>query len=589
MLSKHSTTTKMVNIFHILSSRISHRGPDRESRLIFNDPINIILDFKRLAIMDVTTNGDQPFKYEIKNRSIYVMCNGEIYNFKELVKFNKLTLHSSSDCEVIIAMYVQLINVYQNETTQYDNKFTQYDNKFTQYDNKFTQYDNKFEDFITNHMHRMCNSLNSEHAFVIVDMDTTTGDYIVISSTDRYGIRPLFIEDNNDAIHVSSELQGLPMTGTVERFKPRHFGIITKCNCIIQPMKYYTYYNMDDIYLNPSTAYENHMYLSTMESTIKGTLTKAVVQRLSSDRPYGCLLSGGVDSSLVSAIAAKHLGEHNIILNTFSIGMEGGTDEYYANLVAKHIKSNHTHITVPEQSFIDAIPDVIKTIGSYDITTVRASVGQYLISQWISKNTNIKVLLCGDGSDELCGSYKYFHFAPSPEEFHKECIRLLNDIHFFDGLRVDRCISHFGIEARFPFLDHKFVDFYLSCNPKIRMPQGGVEKWLLRESFKHSGILPQEVLFRPKEAFSDGVSSEKKSWYKIIQNNLDKVYSEEDVKNSSFVHLPPVSKESLHYRKLFSEHFTSTNQSVDQTIPYFWLPKWCGNINEPSARVIELR
>lgn len=269
--------------------------------------------------------------------------------------------------------------------------------------------------------------------------------------------------------------------------------------------------------------------------------------------------------------------------------MPGGTDEKYAKMVAEFIKSNHTHIEVKEQDFLDAIPKIVETIGSYDITTVRASTGQYLASKWIAENTHIKVLLIGDVSDELAGSYKYFHNAPSPEAFHNECVRLLEDIHLFDVLRADRCIARFGIEARLPFADHRFMDFYLGCDSKLRMPRDRMEKWLLREAFKDTKILPEEVRLRSKEAFSDGVSSTKRSWYTIIRENVEKMFTDEQllIAKDKYKHLPPHTKEALYYRTLFCKHF-GENESVARTIPYFWLPKWSGNITDPSARILDV-
>ena len=303
-----------------------------------------------------------------------------------------------------------------------------------------------------------------------------------------------------------------------------------------------------------------------------------------------------MDSSIVSAFASKHLQKHGKTLRTFSIGMPGGVDEKYAKMVAKHIGSNHTHVEVSEQEFLDVIPDVIKTLGSFDITTVRASTGQYLLSKWISENTDIKVLACGDFSDEEMGSYLYFLNAKTPKDFHDECIRMLEDIHMYDGMRADRCISHFGIEARFPFADHRLIDFILRCDPQLRMAKDGVEKWLLRKSLEAQptlwdgiDLLPPEVLWRQKCAFSDAVSSTERSWYEIIQENAEKMYTDDDLKEAQekFTHLPPYTKESLYFRNIFCNTF-GHNESVAKTIPYIWLPKWSGNITEPSARILDI-
>lgn len=528
--------------FYESSKKISHRGPDRSHTITMGNPVNIMIDFERLSIMDTSTRGDQPFKFEEGDRTVYVMCNGEIYNFHNIIEEFKLSPKSGSDCETIPLMYQNKIPVKQ-----------------------------------------IMQKLNSEHSCVILDINTKTGDYELYLGTDRFGIRPLFIAWDEFGFYWSSELIGLPCIDNndahIERFHPRHIGYISKNNNKISEISYIKYYSFDS----------NFTYIPN-STKIMELLTNAVIMRLESDRPYGCLLSGGADSSLVSAIASKHLKTMGKKLKTFSIGMPNGTDEKFAKMVADYIDSDHTHIMVSEKDFINAIPDIVKTIGSYDITSVRASTGQYLISKWISENTDIKVLLCGDGADEVAGGYKYFHNAPSPQEFHNECIRLLEDIHCYDGLRADRCISHFGIEARFPFLDYKFVEYYLGCDPKYRQPKNGLEKWLIRNSFDGTNLLPHEVLFRHKEAFSDGVSSIKKSWYKIIQENVEKQYDDYELdfaKTKYSYHLAPLTKEALWYRELFESYY-GKNKSVAKTIPYFWLPKWCGNITDPSARVLEI-
>jgi asparagine synthase (glutamine-hydrolysing) len=256
-------------------------------------------------------------------------------------------------------------------------------------------------------------------------------------------------------------------------------------------------------------------------------------------------------------------------------------------MVSEYIGSEHTHVVFKVQEFIDAIPSIVYNIETYDITTVRASVGQYLISKWVRENTNIKVLLIGDGSDELTKGYKYNHKAPNPQVAQEDTKRLLRDIIYFDGQRADRGIASNGLEARLPFLDRRFISLYLSIEPKLTMPIDGIEKWLLRESFKDSNILPNEVLYRSKEAFSDGVSSLKKSWYQTVQDEMNerfKYVSMEDIANTYPFNTPP-SKEALFYRMEFERLFNKNSVNV---IPYFWLPKWVGDIKEPSARVLDI-
>lgn len=290
---------------------------------------------------------------------------------------------------------------------------------------------------------------------------------------------------------------------------------------------------------------------------IRETLTQAVQARSRAERPMGALLSGGLDSSLVAGLLAKEFKKRGETLRTFSIGMPGATDKEHAENVAKHIGSVHTHIEFSERDFLDAVEEVVKVTETFDITTIRATTGNYLVGKWISENTDVKVLLIGDGSDELCSGYMYFHSAPDPHSSHLENIRLINDIHQYDVLRADRGVADNGLEARVPFLDKHFIDLYLTIDPKLRIPtttEKGfkMEKALLRDSFLGENLIPDSVLYRKKEAFSDGVSSEDKSWYVILQEWCEKEYSDQDLEESTKLsYLPPVSKESLHYRKLF--------------------------------------
>jgi asparagine synthase (glutamine-hydrolysing) len=434
----------------------------------------------------------------------------------------------------------------------------------------------------------MCQEFNSEHAFAIIDIDRSTGDYTVIIAEDRFGIRPIFTVENEQGFGFSSELIGVPFRtdekSIVKRFPPRHYAVLTKKDGQLGKMQYYKYYDLRNIKQTITD-------LTTAKSMVYTALNQAVIDRLESDRPIGCLLSGGLDSSLVSALAAKHLKKFGRKLRTFSIGLPDSTDEPYAREVAKYIGSDHTHILLKEEDFYNAIEEIVKVTGTYDITTIRATTGQFLVARWISQNTDIKVLLCGDGSDELCSGYMYFHKAPDAQQSHQENVRLIEDIHFFDGLRADRGVSYWGIEMRFPFLDVGFVETYLSIEPKLRTPQGleSIEKWLLRESFAESKVLPESVRMRPKEAFSDAVSARSRSWKDMIIERVNKLYTDTEltVKAQEYKHLPPISKESLYYRELFCKQY-GKNVSVSETVPYFWLPKWCGDIKDPSARVLQV-
>jgi asparagine synthase (glutamine-hydrolysing) len=302
-----------------------------------------------------------------------------------------------------------------------------------------------------------------------------------------------------------------------------------------------------------------------------------------SDRPICSLLSGGLDSSLVSAILAREIAPQK--LTTFSIGVQGSTDLIYAKKVADYIGSIHHSVELTEEEFCAAIEDTIRIIESYDITSVRASVGNYLISKYISEKTDFKVVYNGDYSDEVCGGYMYFKKAPSEEAFHNECCRLVKDICFFDSLRSDRTISSQGLEARVPFSDKEFVTHYMSIDPKLRMSNDNIEKYMLRKAFDGTDLLPNEVLFRSKVAFSDGVSSINRSWHEVIRDYIGLRVTDAEFKREKekYTFNQPETKEAYYYRKVFEQHYPNS----EHIIPYMWLPKWCGDIKDPSARELE--
>ena len=530
-------------------NKLSPRGPDYFKTINININFNnnylkyITLGFHRLSIIDTTMRGSQPFEFIYENKIIYVMCNGEIYNYKKLIKYHNLTVNSSSDCEVLQQLYIKY----------------------------------GFD--------KMIKLLRGEFSIILIESDMTTNEYKFFIGRDQVGVRPLYYGINHNFICFSSLLKGIPSLQT------------TLCNQFI-PGNYISFTNkkFQNIIDKGTLDYINHYDLNKKQSCINNEkealklihdeFIKCVEYRMNSDVPIGALLSGGLDSSIICAIASRYLKSKGKRLRTFSIGLKNSTDEYYAKMVSKYINSLHTHITIPENHFINAIEQTIYTVESYDTTTIRASVGQYLISKYISENYDIKVLLIGDGSDELTGGYMYFHNAPSPTKFHNENIRLLKDIHKYDGQRADRCISHNGLESRVPFLDYNFIDLYLRIDPSLRMPRihngKKMEKYLLRKAFE--GFLPEKVLWRHKEAFSDGVSSLKKSWYEIIQEMANKKYTNDNIKEITTGILPKTAEEYM-FRKIFEKYFTDNTTNV---IPYFWLPKWSGKITEPSARILQI-
>lgn len=476
------------------------------------------LGFTRLALNGLEQSGMQPMKYD----DIVWVCNGEIYNWKEIANDIRYTNISGSDCEIIGPL--------------------------------LKKYD--YRD--------MFRYIHGVFAMIISHKNN------IIVARDPYGVRPLFILISKDRVILSSELKAFPDIDflVVQPFPPGHYAIINKQTLSITYYKYHT----QCIFAIPR---------NNVLSTIRISLITAVYRRMLTERPIAALLSGGLDSSLIAAIVQKHL---TIPLETFSIGFEGSEDLRHARMVAKHIGSKHTEIIMTPDEFFSVIPQVIKDIESYDITTVRASVGNWLVAREISRRSNAKVVFNGDGADELLGGYLYFYKSPSEAEFECESDRLLQDIHMFDVLRSDRCISSHGLEPRTPFLDKDFVDAVKSIPVDMRRPTSTqVEKWVLREAFSYTTLLPHEVLFRRKEAFSDGVSTNKGvSWYQECQSRALEVAPNWKEMSETITHLKPYTAESYYYRSLFDTFYPK----YSHTIPYFWMPKWSPETTDPSAKTL---
>jgi asparagine synthase (glutamine-hydrolysing) len=557
------------DVLHKSFEMLQYRGPDRSNLTTLSDK-NIMLGFHRLSIMDTSTNGDQPFIIETKDRTIYTLCNGEIYNFKELLQKYNFNPKSNSDCEIIPLIY-QKYGIDQ-----------------------------------------LVKDIRGEFAIIILDINNITNEMNCHVVRDPFGVRPLFIGVDNNGICISSELKG--QTGIYDTFENEDYIIDQFKGGNYGTFKYinnkWSNIELTQYYFFPSEI----KYYDINESIelIKNTFVNAVKCRLESDRPLGFLLSGGVDSSAVVGVAYSLLKDISN-LYTFSIGFEGGTDEPNAKLVAEYINSDiitvpydiniqdyqnliknytkglHTHVMITNEQAINMIETTVRIIESFDLTSNRASVMQLMISQFISRNTNIKVLLCGDASDEQYGSYLYFSKCNDPKEFNDECIRLMDEIYKYDGLRCDRAVSNSKIEIRLPFSDQSLVDLTFQIDPKLRMTSThGIEKWLFRQAMK--GFIPEQVRTRIKVALSDGCSSKDNSWYKMIQDKLESKYTNKDLENakSKYIHLTPYTKEGLYYREIFCKYYGNSN-TVSKVIPYYWLPKWTGldsKLLDPSARTL---
>jgi asparagine synthase (glutamine-hydrolysing) len=541
--------------------KLSHRGPDNSSFLndtskLSSKKYHTIWGFHRLAINGQTPESNQPFF--IKNCRL--VCNGEIYNFRNLIKEFGLEeeYKSQSDCEIIIHLYKKI--------------------------------------GIRDTLRR----LDGVFALVLHDYETET-TYI---ARDPVGVRSLFIsgydQTYSNLVIVSSELKGISECCQPDamQFPPGCYATYSKLvngfdKANTPFFNFYSYYENvsithDVLRGRIERTYNYPTVEDTEENICKNIATlfeEAVVKRLMSDRKVGALLSGGLDSSSVVAIMCRHIPAKD--LNTYSIGLKGSTDLVWARKVADYLGTNHHEICLTEEEFLGAIKETIEQIESYDTTSIRASIPNFLVSQYISENTDDCVIYCGDMSDEIFGSYRGFMKAQTDEDFKRENERMVRDVCYFDLLRSDKSISGAGLEARVPFADKKFLQYVMSIPPRYKMfTDERIEKYIFRKAF--NGLLPEDILWRRKEAFSDGVSGHERSWFQIIRDYIDtKVTNDEYNKYKEFteytqVYNTPYDKESYYYRTIFEKIY----RGCEKTIPYFWRHPFCEE-KDPSARLLE--
>lgn len=476
------------------------------------------MSFHRLSIMDTTNAGNQPFIFE----NVHLTCNGEIYNNPELrATYRDFPYKSSSDCEVILPLY-------QDKG-----------------------------------ICGMAQALDGEFALVIYDSKLDK----FLAARDPIGIRGMYYGyTKHGDICFASEMKALQeVCVEIMPFPPGHY---------YDGEKFLPYIDITAVekYNDDS---DEEMYRKVNE-----LLTRGVEKRLQSDVPVGFLLSGGLDSSLVCAIAARLIDKP---IRTFAIGIvDGPIDTKYARIVADYIGSEHTEVLFTKDDIFNNLSHLIYQIETYDITTIRASMGMYLICKYIHENTDIKVLMTGEISDELFG-YKYTDFAPSPEAFQEEAAKRVRELYMYDVLRADRCISGNSLEGRVPFGDIDFVKYVMSINPKRKMNTTGMGKYILRKSFE-GDYLPHDILYREKAAFSDAVGHSSVEYLKAFAESFytDEEYEEKRMK---YTHARPFTKESLLYREIFEQHFPGRAGTVKD----FWMPNksWenC-DVDDPSARVL---
>jgi len=564
---------KMCGIFAILNSSqckenlINYgftqgrgRGPESSILDTFCSS-TVTLGFHRLAINGLNNTSNQP----LVRGSLRLICNGEIYNFKQLYDMLHMNATTQSDCEVILHLYERF------------------------------------------GIEKTVQLLDGVFAFVLVDLNEKK----IHVARDMFGVRPLYrlspssnITTSSFIIGFSSEMKQLTeiyhenrSLYTIQHFPPGTIATYGQTNSpnlnlpplwVLEKERKWTMATPSTFTFS-YTREEEVCYEDAIQPwlpLIRDRLVEAVEKRCgASERPIACLLSGGLDSSLVTALVNQYHIKHGLPkLETFSIGLAGSTDLVYAKKVAEYLGTKHTEILLTKEDFFQSLPEVVRTIESYDTTTVRASIGNFLVGQFIRNNSEAKVIFNGDGSDEVTGGYLYFHKAPNAVEFDLECRRLLEDIHMFDVLRSDRCISSHGLEPRTPFLDKAFVQTYLSIPSMLRFyaKHGKCEKHLLRTAFstymdiEGKSLLPDDVLWRKKEAFSDGVTAETTCLSSIISSQLiplrDHIHG--------YFSSTSLTTEQLYYKLLFEKTF----KTLDHIIPYYWMPKFIEGVFDASAR-----
>ena len=516
-------------------ARTKYRGPD-DTRLIDTAKHKVlkssasgqaisescsrgIMGFHRLAIMGLTSSGMQPFMMD----GCSVVCNGELYGFEKLKKELEdkgYTFHSGSDCEILLPLWFE----YGTD---------------------------------------MFNMLDAEFALVLYDCRTDE----FTAARDPIGIRPLYYGyDGEGCIAFASEPKSLlGICSRIMPFPPGCYwcnGEFTRYRDMTLVREYVTD-DLDEICRN-----------------INARLTEGVRKRLVADANVGFLLSGGLDSSLVCAIAAR---EESAPVRTFAVGMDvDPIDLKYARAVADYIGSDHTEVIMTRSEVLEELEHVIYLLGTYDITTIRASIGMYMVCKAVHENTDIRVLLTGEISDELFG-YKYTDFAPDAAEFQKEACKRIRELHMYDVLRADRCISGNSLEGRVPFGDLDFVQYVMSIDPELKMNRYGKGKYLLRKAFE-GDYLPDEILWREKAAFSDAVGH---SMVDDLKEYAESLYTDDEFREKcmKYEHARPFTKESLLYREIFEKYYPG---QADMIVD-FWMPNrsWEGcDVNDPSARVL---
>ncbi|KAM3858050.1 asparagine synthetase [glutamine-hydrolyzing]-like [Diretmus argenteus] len=518
--------------------KIAHRGPDAFRFENVNGFTNCCFGFHRLAIVD-QLHGMQPLRIK-KFPFLWLCYNGEIYNHHTLKTQFEFDYQPKVDGEILLHLY------------------------------------DRFG------IQKMASLLDGVFAFVLLD----TANKKVLLGRDTYGVRPLFKLLTEDGfLAVCSEAKGLTdithsmsTPANIVPFLPGHFEVFNlkqngkvesiqmdRFHCCTHEPSHALYDTVDKL---PSGFDEE-----TVKSNIRTLFENAVRKRLMAHRRIGCLLSGGLDSSLVAATLVKLAKEEKLQypIQTFAIGAEDSPDIIAARKVAAHIGSEHHEVNFTFEDGIRAVEEVIFHVETYDNSNIQASVGMYLVSKYIREKTDSVVIFSGEGSDELTQGYLHFHKAPSPKAAAEDSVRLMTELYMFDVLRADRTTAAHGLEIRTPFLDHRFSAYYLSLPEEMRIPKHGVEKHLLRDAFNGLNLIPDEILWRRKETFGGGLMS-MKSWYTSLHEHLKSVVNDLQLEKAHkiFPHNPPPTKEAYYYRQVFEKHYPGRAEWLS----HYWIPRW---------------
>ena len=597
----NNETTFPLNIVNEAFEKGTKRGP--EHSVIEHCDNKLYFGFHRLAINGINSESNQPLKID----NIKLICNGEIYNYKRLFELIDVVPQTNSDCEIIIHLYKKYGIHHTLKLLDGVFSFILYDYGFKKLEPDVYVARDPYgvrplyileTSTLPNTIPSLNNKINVTHEKIIAFASELKVLNTLLNYKNMLSLGVLKNDNDLFTHHTIYSQSIIPFT--IKQFQP---GTLAKYSCEFTSHSYWKPVGLPLRYHNSLCSprmlniYNNEEVLAAQKN-ICYYLNEAVKKRVmgTCERPIACLLSGGLDSSLITALVNKY---YTGKLETYSIGMPGSEDLVRARQVANYLKTKHTEIILTKEEFFEAIPETIRVIESYDTTTVRASVGNYLVGKYISEHSSAKVIFNGDGSDELTGGYLYFLKAPNDIEFDKECRRLLNNIHYFDVLRSDKSISSNGLEPRTPFLDRDFVEYYLSIPVSIRNPMSDssyiinpriCEKYLMRQAFSlvEPSLLPNDIIWRTKEAFSDGVSGNDGSWFEIIdkeiaKQNIDDVAYTNNEKISLSKINKPTTREQQYYRDIYDKEYPNTAYVV----PCFWMPKYV-DATDSSARTLDI-